>query len=490
MDNSRVYEYPVADAARRRFPHLTDEEFYTLTHPPQKDPQLQEATTRLRAQPPVGYLSARQALHLEPNTETSESTEGIVYRIGYDPTDDAFYESGCIIPLARGWRHGSFSSQGIARKVEYDHGMVYLARDPRQPRNDPSRIEWHIHFYPGGYHIRSAQAVLRTRCFTPQARVDWLVRPLSTTNWKRVSVPNCLDNDPHPTIDLTPFVANQEYGFALAARLQGGDETGVSWQKTQIFRQSVSTSCADRGIVENLPFEIILKLQPDIVRHQVTPPSDARDTSHGNRPAKLLLNDLNTSDFTIHVTVNNTTSSCRTFKCHRDVLSTYSGYFQGLFHSQMSEVQRGEVNLKELDPDVFEQVLKYLYNHAQFAEKGTDQGPQPPNHLQAWFQLLTVASRFDIRPLIEDCEQALRDYVTDTTLEEIDQIARTHHAVQLTRYCELYPVYNQLMEQEEQVHATPVTSVREVPQAFLRGRSTDSNDLPGQTMRGPATMNR
>ncbi|KAJ1970192.1 protein modification by small protein conjugation or removal [Dispira parvispora] len=489
MDNSRMYEYPVAGAIRRRFPHLTDEEFYALTHPPQKDPQLQETTAQLRAQPPVGYLSARQALHFQPGTDTSKPTEKLVYRIGYDPTDDAFYENGCIVPLARGWRHGCFHSQGITRKVEYDHNMVYLARDPRQPRNDPSRIEWHLHFYPGGYHIRSVQAVLRTRCFTPQARVDWLVRPLSTNDWQRVSVPNCLDNDPHPTIDLTPFVANQEYGFALAARLQGGDETGVSWQKTQLFRQSVAISCANQGTVENLPFEITAELQPDIVRHQVTPPSNDLGTSHDHGPGKLQLNDLDTSDFTIHVTAEDTITS-RTFRCHRSILSTYSGYFQGLFHSQMSEAQNGEVNLKELDPDIFKRVLEYLYNHGQFAEKGTDQATQPPSHLQAWFQLLVVASRFDIRLLTEDCERALREYVTNTTLEEIDQVARTHHAPQLARYCELYPIYNQLMEQEEQVRATPVTSVREVPQAFLRGHSTDSDDLPGQTMRGPASMNR
>ncbi|XP_019630540.1 PREDICTED: uncharacterized protein LOC109474632 [Branchiostoma belcheri] len=52
----------------------------------------------------------------------------------------------------------------------------------------------------------------------------------------------------------------------------------------------------------------------------------------------------------------------RRFPCHRLVLSAASPYFRAMFTSDMAESRQNTVVLQGLDPDIFEEILSYIYS--------------------------------------------------------------------------------------------------------------------------------
>lgn len=51
----------------------------------------------------------------------------------------------------------------------------------------------------------------------------------------------------------------------------------------------------------------------------------------------------------------------REFKAHKAVLATRSPVFSAMFEHQMEESRRGRVEIPDIDPDVFHEMLKFVY---------------------------------------------------------------------------------------------------------------------------------
>ncbi|KAK6176712.1 hypothetical protein SNE40_014957 [Patella caerulea] len=83
----------------------------------------------------------------------------------------------------------------------------------------------------------------------------------------------------------------------------------------------------------------------------------------------------------------------RKFNCHKIVLAAGSTYFKSMFSSGMAESRKNEVELKQIDAAVFEDVLLFIYtgnvNITSFIVQ----------------ELFTQAHLFQISPLVELCVQ-------------------------------------------------------------------------------------
>ncbi|KAJ1928934.1 protein modification by small protein conjugation or removal [Tieghemiomyces parasiticus] len=455
---------------------------------PRDTPEAQAAHARARDQPAAGYLSAKQALHVEPCAQATGPQGRVAHTVGYNPSDDAYYENARLIPLAQGWRNGVHYEQGIHRKLEYDHEMVYLAREPRQNPIEPAVIEWKLNFFVGGFYPTRVRARLASARFSPNARVMWFARPLRSGEWQRLdaATPTELGQVTDEFIELTPMVATEEYGFVLRARLECSDQDGVSWQKTQLFRQPMDSGCQGEAEVKNLGLEICTDLRPDVARPVVPPPA-------GNLEGRSL-NDTTGSDLTLVAQPpQGSDAQPETFAVHADVVGHYSAHIT----DQQSGEGKGssEVKLVDTNPTSVRSMLAYMYDQVA-SEPGAFQPPSEP--AETW-ALLDLARRYAVTGLTEACEQGLRGQVTVDNADEFGRRARDLGARQLARYCELFPFYHDLAAQEHtarQEYEKSRLAPRHTAANFVRSSqpsnaSSSSEDvLPGQTMRGPAFMNR
>ena len=80
------------------------------------------------------------------------------------------------------------------------------------------------------------------------------------------------------------------------------------------------------------------------------------------------------------------------FPCHKAVLSAASGYFDTMFGSAMSESKSDRVSISEIDPNVFESVLKYIYGGSHLVAADNVES------------LLQAANLFQITRLKSECE--------------------------------------------------------------------------------------
>jgi len=83
-----------------------------------------------------------------------------------------------------------------------------------------------------------------------------------------------------------------------------------------------------------------------------------------------------------------------TFDAHRSILSARSPVFAAMFASGMKETATGQVRIEDVDPDVFQKLLKFLY-------MGTFE-PSPMDR-----DLFTVADKYQVTTLMELCRPAI-----------------------------------------------------------------------------------
>ena len=87
------------------------------------------------------------------------------------------------------------------------------------------------------------------------------------------------------------------------------------------------------------------------------------------------------------------------------ILSARSDYFSAMLEEHTKEAQEGHVQYKDIDPPVMGSIIRYLYT-----------GQLPPKELAA--EVLPVADRFRLEPLVESLQKILRDQITtDNALE-------------------------------------------------------------------------
>lgn len=127
--------------------------------------------------------------------------------------------------------------------------------------------------------------------------------------------------------------------------------------------------------------------------------------------ANLLQNDQ-FADLTISV-------GSETFRAHKVILVARSTVFAAMFQHDMQESQRNKVTIKDMEPKVFKEVLRFIY---------TDKVEGLP---QMACELLAAADRYDLARLKVMCEIALIKGLTVNSATETLITADLHRAKEL-----------------------------------------------------------
>ncbi|CAG8620505.1 6547_t:CDS:2 [Acaulospora morrowiae] len=368
------------------------------------------------------------------------------HRLSYNVLRDSYYENGNLgKEYIKKWKKGVLSWNNIYYKWEFDWDMVYLARDPYERRKDiPGEIRWKFDYRPGKFVISKLSLKLQHTIFDDNASIVWTITALPT----RANVnttPQTIEFEPASSYphnvnsrkDVTLLVEGQ-YGFVLCASLSGGLETNISWQRTQLFRRSTVVEFDEFNPVDddsgiNFGLDVKVELTPDLICESLP------EAEYGKEKAnELVLDDKETSDFVIHLEIpedsvkndDSLNKEIRNFYVHCSVLSARSDYFKALLNSQMIEAREKVVTLSGILPSSFETILKFIYT-------GT---LSDVNSLGEWVELLHGASRLLIPALVQRCEQGIRGYLNEETVETIEAFAEECGATQLLRCCKMLNV--------------------------------------------------
>lgn len=111
--------------------------------------------------------------------------------------------------------------------------------------------------------------------------------------------------------------------------------------------------------------------------------------NHSYQLSKLC-NELQYSDFSLMV-------KGREFGVHRAILAARSSFFAKMFATDMKEAVMLKAELKEIEPDTFEELLKYIY---------TGVIPESAEHLA--MDLFAIADRFEVDGLKKACEMRIQ----------------------------------------------------------------------------------
>jgi len=107
------------------------------------------------------------------------------------------------------------------------------------------------------------------------------------------------------------------------------------------------------------------------------------------------------------------------FDCHQIILASRSHVFKTMFESNMKEKLTGSVEIKDMDPEVFEDVLKYIYS---------GEAPNIDDHTE---KLLAAADRYQLKELMEFCEMKLCSKLDVTNCIGLLVLGDFHHASSL-----------------------------------------------------------
>jgi len=138
-----------------------------------------------------------------------------------------------------------------------------------------------------------------------------------------------------------------------------------------------------------------------------------------------------------------------TFHAHRAVLGVRCDHFAALFHSGMRDAQDRVIEvIPPCEPQSFRDFLVYLY---------TDRVELTPDNEQ---ELLELASFYQVKRLVAQCEVALREGIDVENVCELLEVADRNSALQLKRFCESY-----VIDHFPKVKATE--SFRQMPHGLL-----------------------
>lgn len=112
----------------------------------------------------------------------------------------------------------------------------------------------------------------------------------------------------------------------------------------------------------------------------------------------------------------------KTFKCHKFMLAAVSTYFDAMFSSGMRESVSGEVTFPEMDPDLFDCVIKFVYSGD--IELTIDNG----------VEILSIASVLQIKMLQQICEDFLYPHITSENCLKIWKLASFHDCHNLSNH--------------------------------------------------------
>lgn len=128
-----------------------------------------------------------------------------------------------------------------------------------------------------------------------------------------------------------------------------------------------------------------------------------------------LLNDHHFSDVDFHF------SDGSVLHAHKLVLVARSSFFSAMFlnNDTYEETKSGRVNICDIQPDVFKEMLSYLYT------------TKVPKMHKLAFELLMAADKYDLQELKTMCEKELAKNLNAETMQTYYELANTHNGPEL-----------------------------------------------------------
>jgi len=109
----------------------------------------------------------------------------------------------------------------------------------------------------------------------------------------------------------------------------------------------------------------------------------------------------------------------REFQCHKAFLAARSQVFQAMFEHDMEEKKNSRVEVKDVDPDVMAEMLRFIYTGRTAALD------------QMAAELLAAADKYALERLKVMCEEALCNGLTVDNVSDVLILADLHSAEQL-----------------------------------------------------------
>ncbi|XP_069473491.1 speckle-type POZ protein-like [Ambystoma mexicanum] len=110
----------------------------------------------------------------------------------------------------------------------------------------------------------------------------------------------------------------------------------------------------------------------------------------------------------------------REFKSHKSVLAARSPVFNAMFEHDMEESKQNRVEISDVDPEVFKEMMGFIYT-----------GKSPPNIKNIAGNLLAAADKYALERLKIMCEEALYSNLTVENAADTLILADLHSAKQL-----------------------------------------------------------
>ena len=114
----------------------------------------------------------------------------------------------------------------------------------------------------------------------------------------------------------------------------------------------------------------------------------------------------------------------RKFSAHKNILAMRSPVFAGMFHHPTREMQSNQVEIKDIDPDVFQEVLRFIYTGKT---QSTAMDKMAPG-------ILAAADKYLLEDLKSRCETHLIQQMSAENCLELLSFTTHHPAEHLTKY--------------------------------------------------------
>ncbi|XP_013882022.1 peptide-N(4)-(N-acetyl-beta-glucosaminyl)asparagine amidase [Austrofundulus limnaeus] len=170
-------------------------------------------------------------------TPTEKEKDEQLLHVRYVSSKDQYCRVSSCSETTPGWERCVWTRESVFRKVESDWHMAYIARTEG---STVGRISWKFDFAPAGLKIKSVSIMASSQTFH-SGKVCWsLQSDQSTTEFPGDG-----------TVQSFPSWCSSSE-LVVSAELSGG-EGDVSWQHSQLFRQSLKE--------EEPSLEVIIHLQ-------------------------------------------------------------------------------------------------------------------------------------------------------------------------------------------------------------------------------------
>lgn len=120
----------------------------------------------------------------------------------------------------------------------------------------------------------------------------------------------------------------------------------------------------------------------------------------------------------------------KSFKCHRVILASASGYFRAMFMTEMMESKQTVVHIQDIDENVMANIVKYAYN-----------GKISIN-IENVQNMLYAASILQIENVASACSDFMKEHLHPDNCVEVHAFAMLHNQEQLIKYAQDFFIEN------------------------------------------------